>query len=149
MDPKIRVLERHRDAMAKNLKALQPYDVGPPNERRIRKWVQELRSGNHKQCAGFLHRDWGHGDAYASALGVLCRISGLPYHPLEMFLPFTVQEWAGLPGEDLVLKCGSRLTWLESLWGWSFRDIARELERTYLGRSGQCTGPGNLDGWAL
>lgn len=142
--------ERSRAAMVSNLQSLQPYNVGPPNERRIRKWVQELRSGNHKQWPGDLERDFGTGDAHVSTLGVLCRISGKAYSPRECFLPFSVQEWAGLPGMDPVLRCGTRVTWAENMDGWSFTDMARELERTYLGREGRCTGPTwCLEGWLL
>lgn len=136
--------------------------IGQPNKENIRKWVDALESGEYEQCTGRLRKDDEEVQSFC-CLGVVTDLyaketgekwfAGYDELPSrdhltdsEMLvanaggLPNPVYKWLGLSSIDPELDIDSdghteAATTLNDSRGWSFKQIAQAIRRTYLGDS--------------
>lgn len=139
-----------------------PMPTPTPNQARIRKFVEALRSKRFRQGHGALHRMRQGSDEYC-CLGVACEVAiedGLDlkvsndghfvrYGDEFGHLPISVQAWYGFESENPSLTLVKRLHWWQRLFrkpvtskrsavaandglGWNFDHIADAFERKYL-----------------
>jgi hypothetical protein len=108
-----------------------------------KKWVKALLSGKYKQARGALHRKSNKGGDSFCCLGVACELaveaniikSAKPYGFLYHYegsggvLPRKVQRWLGLVYSDGMFDKGMRSLSEINDSGWSFKQIARLIER--------------------